>query len=66
MTDLSYERTIAAARALSTGKFGSFAAAIGDAGTCADRHNLGRLHAAFPELFNTALSTLPQPMEITA
>ena len=60
MTDLSYERTIAAARALSTGKFGSFAAAIGDAAWCADRHNLSRLHAAFPEIFNLALQEITQ------
>jgi hypothetical protein len=56
MTDLSYERTIAAARALSTGKYGSFAAAIGDAASCADRTNTNRLAAAFPELFALALT----------
>lgn len=56
MTDLSYERTIAAARELSTGKYGSFAAAIGDATTCADRNNVNRLAAAFPELFALALT----------
>lgn len=51
MTDLFYERTIAAARELRAGKYGSFAAAIGDAATCADRTNVNRLAAAFPELF---------------
>jgi len=56
MTDLSYERTIAAARELSTGKYGSFAAAIGDAATRADRANLNRLSGAFPELFTLALT----------
>lgn len=51
MTDFTYELRIAAARALSTGKYGSFAAAIGDAASCADRNNLNRLAEAFPELF---------------
>jgi len=45
------DRLLAAARSLTTGQHGSFAAAIGDAATRADSHNLRRLAAAFPELF---------------
>jgi len=45
------DRLLAAARSLTTGQHGSFAAAIGDAATRADSTNLRRLAAAFPELF---------------
>jgi hypothetical protein len=45
------DRLLAAARSLTTGQHGGFAAAIGDAATRADSHNLRRLAAAFPELF---------------
>jgi len=45
------DRLLAAARSLTTGRHGGFAAAIGDAATRADSHNLRRLAAAFPELF---------------
>ena len=46
-----------AAQTLRAGSFGGFAAAIGDAATRADSHNLKRLAAAFPELFAAALET---------
>jgi hypothetical protein len=45
------DRLLAAARSLTTGQYGGFAAAIGDAATRADSTNLRRLAAAFPELF---------------
>ena len=45
------DRLLAAARSLTTGQHGGFAAAIGDAATRADSTNLRRLAAAFPELF---------------
>jgi len=45
------DRLLAAARRLTTGQDGGFAAAIGDAATRADSTNLRRLAAAFPELF---------------
>ena len=46
-----------AAQTLRAGSFGGFAAAIGDAATRADSHNLKRLAAAFPELFAAAQTT---------
>jgi hypothetical protein len=49
--DNDSDRLLAAARSLTTGRHGSFAAAIGDAATRADSTNLRRLAAAFPELF---------------
>jgi len=45
------EQLLAAAQTLRRGEYGGFAAAIGDAATRADSHNLRRLAAAFPELF---------------
>lgn len=36
---------------LRTGRFGSFAASIGDAASVADGQNLSRIIKAFPELF---------------
>ena len=38
-------------RNLRSGRFGSFAAAIGDAASVADNQNFARLMKAFPELF---------------
>ena len=46
-----------AGQVLARGSFGGFAAAIGDAATRADSHNLKRLAAAFPELFAAAQTT---------
>jgi len=48
---------IRAARELSTGIHGSFAAGIGDAALCADSHNLQILVNAFPEVFAKATGT---------
>jgi hypothetical protein len=38
-------------RNLRSGRFGGFAAAIGDAASVADNQNFARLMKAFPELF---------------
>jgi hypothetical protein len=38
-------------RNLRSGRFGSFAASIGDAASAADNQNFERLMKAFPELF---------------
>ncbi len=51
------DRLLAAARRLTTGQHGGFAAAIGDAATRADSTNLRRLAAAFPELFTLETAT---------
>jgi hypothetical protein len=48
---------IRAARELSTGIHGSFAAGIGDAALCADSHNLQILVNAFPDVFAKATGT---------
>lgn len=48
---------IRAARELSTGIHGSFAAGIGDAALRADKENLRRLTEAFPEVFAKATGT---------
>ena len=48
---------IRAARELSTGLHGSFAAGIGDAALRADSHNLQILVNAFPEVFAKATGT---------
>jgi hypothetical protein len=51
------DRLIRAARELSTGLHGSFAAGIGDAALRADSHNLQILVNAFPEVFAKATGT---------
>jgi len=43
-----------AVKNLRTGRFGGFAAAIGDAANVADRQNFSRIIKAFPELFAIA------------
>ena len=48
---LSSELTARTIRNLRTGRFGSFAACIGDAANVADSTNLARIIKAFPELF---------------
>lgn len=45
-----------AARAMSSGRYGSFAAHIGDAYLVADSHNKETLLEAFAGLFETVLS----------
>jgi len=51
------DRLMRAARELSTGLHGSFAAGIGDAALRANNHNLQILVNAFPEIFAKATGT---------